>query len=232
MPPYKAPPVRRKPRRRDVKRAISNVPAVAHYAQRTVARQRLAGVRGSINAYHAQDRNPAQVVHRRRTQAKQKRAYRQDARRYVSYTEDLWGKAGRYYPSRKRPDTRHEPLALNIRGDLSYGVPLAYVLANKPPGKRAIHVTPATVYGLNSPNRTLRDYAHSVPLHEWAHVFQSDATLHQPRSVYEGAAEALEQLLAPKVGLRSVTNSTYGPWARRAKKRGRSYVLHDQFGDY
>lgn len=247
MPPYKAPVVRRKQTRHTVKRparhGTAQGSALGHIAgartahplvraaprvTRAQAKQRQAEFRGSQHAYHSQDRNPAQVIHKRRTQAKQKSAYRQAARHYKAYTEQLWGKAGRYYPTGKQPKTRPTPLRLNSRGDLSYGPGLAYVMR----GERAVHVTPTTVYGLTSPDRRLRDYAHSVPLHEWAHVFQSAATQRQPKWVVEGAAEALEQLLAPRVGLRSSTNSRYAPWARQVRRRGRNYVLREQLGDY
>lgn len=106
----------------------------------------------------------------------------------------------------------------------------AYV---KSGGRNTIYVSP-DIYlrgGRRSANpRSPRDAGEfSTLLHELAHTRQADRLWRASVEDIEGGAEAFEQIVAPRVGLRSVTNRKYAPYARKARRRGRRYVKREQF---
>lgn len=141
---------------------------------------------------------------------------------YNKYANQLWRKAGSYYPPGKQPGL-----------EVDYNDPnssWAYAWVH-PENRNLVHVrddVPRQFMGPDLPG--VRGPSESVLLHEWAHTRQSPETLRdQPKR--EGGAQALDQLLAKKLGIpfEQTQDPNYLRWAKRARRKGTDYLLRGQF---
>lgn len=160
---------------------------------------------------------------------------------YRGHADQLWQKARRYYPKGAKEPKLNFVYAKD-RTDVT-GVPSgphtgsykAYVL-DAGPHKGEVNVYPRVAQGQTASNPQLRAFARSVPIHEWAHVFQMKAGhsyRDKGRPTIEGGAEAFNRLVSPKVGEKAVTNKEYRRYVLALRHQlgphYRDYILHGQF---
>lgn len=138
---------------------------------------------------------------------------------YDKYAKHLWKLASRYYPdSKNRPGSK-----------LDYGPrprerAVAWVMHNQP---NVVHIAPETVRQFMAP-KGFRGQAPSVLLHEWAHTRQPLGQ--RSRATLEGGAEAVEQLLAKRLGVPYGRSSPeYLRWAAQQRRKGKRYLLKGQY---
>ena len=139
---------------------------------------------------------------------------------YGRYSKRLWGRARGHYPgSDKAPKLKidYGPIGKSNH---------AWVFHDDP---KTVHVSPNIVREFMNP-KGRRPKAESVLLHEWAHTRQPQGARRPSRAVAEGGAEAVEQILARKLKRQYTTaNPQYRKWRRKARKRGKGYVLKGQY---
>jgi hypothetical protein len=139
---------------------------------------------------------------------------------YDKYATRLWKRAGKYYPEpKRRPQTK-----------VDYGPESkwanAWVMPSTPD---VVHVAPVTTRAFMGP-KGARGRSESVLLHEWAHTRQPNGERRRPKSIEEGGAEAVNQLLAKRLHVPyTPAVANYMRWARRARGKGKGYVLKGQY---
>lgn len=137
--------------------------------------------------------------------------------KYQQYNQDLWNRAKTFYPSDTMPSSRV------MEGNEG----IVTLMGQTGRRDNRVSYTPSVAlsYLLRDEGR---NFAASVPLHEWAHAFQPDDG--RPTWVTEGGAEAFEQDVARALRLPFQTSPTYAKYVRRVRRRkSRPYVDFDQF---
>lgn len=106
-----------------------------------------------------------------------------------------------------------------------------------PRGKRAVHFTPADALAFAGGDKKDRAFAAVMPIHEFAHVFQTNQAADEPvrdyfrnRAAIEGGAEGFTRHMADLYGLPQSTNELYRAYVRGTRRRkGSRYFTKGQF---